>query len=178
MEKYKLVSIGAMALEGLEHGNYTTKCLERDKIWRGDIPIGNKQLFRVLRCHSSPSIRRITKRSNIPEKVFTCSSCKQKGHRKNSKACSNAAYRTHEVDEPDDKVHVEEVSDEDDELHQELINLVPGPSGLEDRVNVSVDPRDATESTDSEEDSANVPVRSNVPTCISTWYCECENCRI
>ena len=89
MNKYKLVSIGAMALEGLEHGNFTTKLLEQNRIWRGDIKVGNKQLFRALRCYSSPTLRRISRKMNVPEKIFKCSSCKQKGHRRNSNVCPN-----------------------------------------------------------------------------------------
>ena len=48
MEAYEVSAVGALSLEGLEHGNYSTKLLENTRIFNGSSKKSLKQLFRKL----------------------------------------------------------------------------------------------------------------------------------
>merc|ERR1712096_155512 len=76
MQSSSIRSIGAYSLEGLEHGNFSTKDGEIRRIWKGNTKEGNKQLFRHLRFQSSPTLRNAVKQLEVDKrKQMTCSKC-------------------------------------------------------------------------------------------------------
>ena len=88
MQSREVKSIGAYSLEGLEHGNWSTKLFENTRVWKGDTDVGNKQLFRILRMRGSPSLKRASKKlETARRKLDRCSKCGEKGHKKNMKVC-------------------------------------------------------------------------------------------
>jgi hypothetical protein len=88
MQAREVKSIGTYSLEGLEHGNWTTKINEGTRIWKGDNNVGHKQLFRLLRWKGSPTLRRACKLlEGVKRNPDRCSRCKILGHKKNSKEC-------------------------------------------------------------------------------------------
>ena len=88
MQAREVRSIGAFSLEGLEHGNFTTKYLESTRVWKGDSKVGNKQLFRLLRWQGSPTMRRAAKLlEGVKRKPDKCSKCHEIGHKKSMRIC-------------------------------------------------------------------------------------------
>ena len=88
MQSKPIRSIGAYSLEGLEHGNFSTKDGESRRVWKGDSRLGNRQLFRYLRLQSSPLLRRAAaKMEGEKRKQMQCSKCGGIGHSKSSSKC-------------------------------------------------------------------------------------------
>jgi hypothetical protein len=88
MQSREVRSIGAFSLEGLEHGNWSTKYFESTRVWRGDSKVGNKQLFRLLRWNGSPTLKRAAESlERAKRKPDKCSRCGQSGHKKNMSVC-------------------------------------------------------------------------------------------
>ena len=103
MQSRELSSVGAMSLEGLEHGNWTTKYFESTRVWKGDSKEGNKQLFRLLRLRGSPTMKRAAMLlEGAKKKEGKCSKCHQVGHRKNNKICPLFSQITESTDEEDE----------------------------------------------------------------------------
>ena len=89
METYEVSAIGALSLEGLEHGNYSTKLLENTRIFNGSSKKSLKQLFRKLRQTTSSKIRRTIVKQEKTKVKPMCGACKQKGHKRNHRVCTN-----------------------------------------------------------------------------------------
>ena len=76
MQSRDVKSVGAFSLEGLEHGNWTTKVFDSTRVWRGDSSVGNKQLFRLLHLRGSPSLKRAAQKlERAKRKLDKCSKC-------------------------------------------------------------------------------------------------------
>ena len=118
MQSRELSSIGAFSLEGLEHGNFSTKLFESTRVWKGNSKEGNKQLFRILRLKGSPTLKRAAKilegKKRKPDK---CSRCGQTGHKKNMTMCPlfNEMEEYTESEEDD-----QTISEEDDGSQTEV----------------------------------------------------------
>ena len=70
----------------LEHGNFTAKDGELRRVWKGNSKEGNKQLFRLMRLQSSPTLRKVIKKLELGKrKQMKCSRCNDLGHKRNSK---------------------------------------------------------------------------------------------
>ena len=109
MQSRELNSIGAMSLEGLEHGNWTTKIFENTRVWKGDSKVGNKQLFRFLRMRGSPTLKRASvKMKGTKRKEGKCSKCHQFGHRKNNKNCPFFYQQTDTSEDDSSNENIEE----------------------------------------------------------------------
>ena len=103
MQSSSIRSIGAYSLEGLEHGNFSTKDGEIRRIWKGNTKEGNKQLFRHLRFQSSPTLRNAVKQLEVDKrKQMTCSKCGVLGHSKTSKRCHMYGLEPTQSDETAD----------------------------------------------------------------------------
>ena len=89
MEAYEVSAVGALSLEGLEHGNYSTKLLENTRIFNGSSKKSLKQLFRKLRQTTSSKIRRTIVELEKTKVKPMCGACKQKGHKRNHRVCTN-----------------------------------------------------------------------------------------
>ena len=120
MQSREVKSIGAFSLEGLEHGNWSTKLFESTRVWKGDSDVGNKQLFRTLRMRGSPSLKRAAKKlESAKRKLDKCSKCGEKGHKKNMRVCTMFAEAQGESDSDDSLAVEEETSDNADEFSDE-----------------------------------------------------------
>lgn len=89
MQSRPIKSIGAYSLEGLEHGNFSTKDGELRRVWKGNTKESNKQLFQLLRLQSSPTLRNVVKQLEVDgRKEMKCTKCGVSGHKRTSKKCS------------------------------------------------------------------------------------------
>ena len=116
MQTKPIRSIGAYSLEGLEHGNFSTKDGERRRIWKGDSKEGNRQLFRLLRLQGSPTLRRAALMLEAKKrKKMKCSKCHLVGHTKASSKCRFFGIGTVEPETAEIVAGGDEIpSDEDD----------------------------------------------------------------
>ena len=89
MEKFEVSAVGALSLEGLEHGNHSTKLLENTRIFNGSSKKSLKQLFRKLRQTTSSKIRRTIVKLEKTKVKPMCGACKQTGHKRNHRVCTN-----------------------------------------------------------------------------------------
>ena len=148
MQSREVSSIGAFSLEGLEHGNWTTKNLESTRVWHGDTDAGNKQLFRLLRMKGSPTLKRAASLLNGHKtKLPKCSRCKQIGHKRNMRVCPLFGQQVAEESESE--------GDEEQTLEVELESLD------EEGTEASTATDTATEESSQDEDTDNdsdVPV--------------------
>jgi hypothetical protein len=136
MQSKPIKSIGAYSLEGLEHGNFSTKDGEMRRVWKGNSKEGNKQLFRLLRMQSSPTLRRVAvKLQGKKRKQMKCSKCHKLGHTKRSSKCRffdiDTAEPGNEVEEDgeilggpddnDDECILGGSDDEDEEIIETIV---------------------------------------------------------
>ena len=118
--KREVKSIGAFSLEGLEHGNWSTKYFESTRVWRGDSKVGNKQLFRILRWNGSPTLKRAAESlERAKRKPDKCSRCGESGHKKNMSVCPLYSQLegddANETDEEEQSTEVTATETEDEE---------------------------------------------------------------
>lgn len=139
MQAREVKSIGTYSLEGLEHGNWTTKINEGTRIWKGDNKVGQKQLFRLLRWKGSPTLKRASKLlEGAKRKPDTCSRCNTKGHKKNSKQCP--LYNQAAV-EPNDE-QGEPLVQSDEESGEDILTDQGEESQYEDEEEEEIDSDD------------------------------------
>ena len=118
MQTREIKSIGAFSLEGLGHGNWSTKYFEGTRIWRGDSKIGNRQVFRLLRWNGSPTLRRAAlELERTKRKPDRCAKCGASGHKKNMHVCPlyNQVDNDETIDDIEEVNENENDDDDDDE---------------------------------------------------------------
>ena len=72
---------------GLEHGNFSAKDGEARRVWKNS-ENSYKELFRLLRFQSSPTLRRIgNEMKGKGRKTMRCSRCGGEGHKRTSRKC-------------------------------------------------------------------------------------------
>lgn len=109
----------------MEHGNFSTKDGDMRRVWKGNTTEGNKQLFRLLRLQSSPTLKRILKRlGSNKRKTVKCTKCGVVGHKRSSRNCPMYEEERLESSEDEDDEDVletitEQNDDEDDESLEE-----------------------------------------------------------
>ena len=142
MQTKPIRSLGAYSLEGLEHGNFSTKDGEARRIWRGNSKESNKQLFRLLRMHASPSLRRVSKLlEGKKRKQMKCSKCGLPGHKRTNRKCrlflETEASQDEETIDTEDDINLS--NDAEDETVTELELSFDEDSAIETTVIVDQD---------------------------------------